>query len=594
MFKEKILIVEDDEILPGFWEEEILAIGDEATEVLKARSYEEAVKLAASRDISYCLLDLGLPKRAGEKPVEVDDPEVCKWGIETLRALARTNPQIEVSIVSRFANHRSVARIKSSLKNEGLPFTRVLDKNLHARDTSQDPHWYLEKIKQDVHGLNEMAGHLAKIGLRVVHPLERRIARRLWRKAGMAYASPLPVIVLRGDTRSGKDHWAEAFSTFIEAQNPNPRRAPMAKLDLGQIGGASSGEAAKISLFGCRNFQDLDDAAGIFERATAYKRTTKGKSSYVHESQNSQQRLARPTDEVDLEACNVAHLVEFGNLPTECQQLLLTVLDSNPSTGGRIIPAGAGNDWLRVGCPVVLSTNARIEERVERSDSLTSNGLREDLYRRLSREPGGWIHLPSLGELGEKAFFSHLRLALQHACGDSVEISPGTIPMLADFYEQGLFDMEAINLMISSVSQSGDRWLMDEHVFQATQGRKEFRRTTGVHVTAAWTLQDFERNGIVQSSGKSHQQYLLLKLGLEHAERQFTPREIFEYYISENMPLEIRKKWLNDQPNSQKTKQRISSAINRLRKKVNEHRESGWEAGNTHLCLRVIPGFEKR
>ena len=117
-----------------------------------------------------------------------------------------------IAIVSRFANNQAVARVKSKLVQEGLPLKRVLDKNLHANVDGLSPLWYLEKIQQDVCGLQPLASVLQRAGLRVVHPLERRLARMLWRKAGASPEWPRPVVVLRGPTRSGKDRWADAFS----------------------------------------------------------------------------------------------------------------------------------------------------------------------------------------------------------------------------------------------------------------------------------------------------------------------------------------------------------------------------------------------
>ena len=85
-----------------------------------------------------------------------------------------------------------------------------------------------------------MRPYLKAASIRAIHPLERRIARRLWKKAGQKYDRwPVPIIVIRGEPRSGKDAWANVFIKFIEGQkNPQNQRiiddafAQLTKLEL--------------------------------------------------------------------------------------------------------------------------------------------------------------------------------------------------------------------------------------------------------------------------------------------------------------------------------------------------------------------------
>lgn len=467
MIEEKILIVEDDEDLPELWKEELEEAGDQCTKVIVAASYSEAVEYAAAGDIAYCLLDLGLPEHRGEDPVEIRDPDVCKWGFAALREISAQNPHVDVAIVSRFADQRAVTKVQSRLLREGLPIRRILNKNLHAEDESLAADWYLAKIKADTHGLDDLADTFQRLGLRVVHPLERRLARILWQKAEPRRTGPLPIIVLRGETRAGKDRWAAAFAEFLNVRDPNQDRRPVARIDVGHLGGRQSGEAARIDLFGCRNFQNMADAAGVFERATAYRRANR----FVHQLQQGAAGgvLARSGDDVDYGASSVAHLVEFGNLPTECQQLLLSVLDSNAGTGATVQPAGGGGLSLPVGCAVVLTTNADIENRVVPSDQLVPGALRSDLYRRLRKEPDGWLEVPSLRVMGSDAVFAHLQHALNAVAERPVKIRPGTKRLLDDLCEEGRLDMEGINTIVTAFVRSGDRMLMTEHVRPAME-----------------------------------------------------------------------------------------------------------------------------
>jgi len=188
-----------------------------------------------------------------------------------------------------------------------------------------------------------------------------------------------------------------------------------------------------------------------------------------------------------------------------------------------------------------------------------------------------------LNDLGIRGFLGHLNSALENAFGEEIPISPGTMQLLEEFFEEGLFDMDSINTMVRAVAQSGDRRLMDEHFLPTIEARMMTKRASSHAQKRVWTIEDFDQKGIIQKTGKSKQQYFLLFLGLQRAGDLVGPGEICEYMVSEHVPVDIR--WSDVDIEDPAINKRVSSAVNRLRKKVNEHPECGWKFGSPHMKL---------
>ena len=187
------------------------------------------------------------------------------------RAVKGRCPDVDVSILSRFSGDEAVTRVVMELEKGGLWPRNVWNKNLrnNGPGTESRANWYVKKIKEDVGGLDQrLVESLRGVGVRVVHPLERRLARALWRRSGAALEWPRPVVVLRGETRSGKDMWARAFSAFIDARHPLTGGAKRREgsLDLGQVSGRSGGESGKIALFGWVRLFFVDGPRGFCQR----------------------------------------------------------------------------------------------------------------------------------------------------------------------------------------------------------------------------------------------------------------------------------------------------------------------------------------
>ena len=560
--KERILLVEDDDVRLASWKRTITGWVDAQTEIILARSLTDVHRFAKTGDVAHCVLDLGLPRALGEESVGIDGDDNCDVGFEALEFICKHNPWVEVSIVSAFTEVKKVAKTKSKLAVAGLPIRRVEDK-------SRDPD-YMDRIRPDIMGLDEISPLLEAVSIQAIHPLERRLARRLWVKAGKRYGEwPAPIVVLRGEPRSGKDAWTRAFISFIDAQRPNPDRVSFVNYDLGQLAGESAGDSGKRDLFGSRGYGGgHPDSAGVFEMASAYRR---GGHLVQQLGQDAGAGLARSTDTVDYDACNVAWLNELGNLPGSCQKLMLTLLDSNPGIGGTVIPVGSEVRPIRIGCPIVFTTNADIEANRVPSDAVIEPGqLREDLYQRL--EPDEWLRVPSITDLGYDTFVCHLSQALCGVAGREVEISVSSNDLIREAFSQELttINMQTVKSIVSRFVESGSDRLKDEHVLPALRiheikgGAAGSRDTVSPDVEVHWGIEEFENAELVSQCDK---EYYLLKFFLNAPNRTFRADEVMGYIDDgdELAPKRVEHRWRRyTEPHA------LSAAVSRLRKKINK------------------------
>jgi DNA-binding NtrC family response regulator len=426
--KETILIVEDDPSTSKLIRQSIQTVGDDATNILEAASSDEAIKHAKSGRIFYCALDLGLPQTKGGKIVELD--EKCRLGFAVLRELLSKNRHVEVRVLSR---HTDISQIRDLLKREFSDDARILS----PQDKNKDGD-YLEKVAHDVMGLADMRPALDAQQIRALHPLERRLARRLWKIANIQWTWPTPRIVFRGESQMGKDWWAKGLVEFRARRHQCANRVQFREYDLGKI--RDAGDSPIVTLFGAANYQGIRGShKGLFEKAT-------------HHDANGQP---------DFHRSNFAILSELGNLPADCQPLLLEVLRT-----GRVTKAGAGNSDIPVGCGFIFTTNARLEKRIAASDSAVGGQLRRDLFERLSVTPDNWLFVPSFADMGCDAFFEHLRSALEAQVGNRYEIAPIAQAVIEDAFEKTPqdFTQRSIETIVQSFFGSGSSRLDADHV----------------------------------------------------------------------------------------------------------------------------------
>ncbi len=435
--KETILIVEDEDSTRKLLEKTAKSVGDSATDIRLARYSAEAIQQARKGDISYCALDLGLPMTSGAAPVEVSQD--CQLGFEVLEELLEHNPFVEVRVLSRFTDHARICRLLSERFGDDPRILGPLDKN-HDTD-------YLSKVGDDAMGLSALQTTLDRLKIRVVHPLERRLARKLWKLAGIPWERPTPRCVtprcvLRGESQMGKDEWAKALVKFRDVRQACESRVEFQPFDLGQI--RAAGDGPLIALFGARNYQHIKDAPGLFEKATCYG----------------------PGGQPNYNQSNFAILSELGNLPSNCQPLLLEVLRE-----GKVARTGAGNPRTPIGCGFIFTTNASLEERVVSSDAAGEGDLRMDLFKRLNLTDGGWLFVPSFKEMGVEAFFGHLHLALEAEVGAKFEISPMAKAILEDAFHDGDQDLTqaSIQTIVHSFLTGGSNRLNADHLSSVVQ-----------------------------------------------------------------------------------------------------------------------------
>jgi len=458
--KETILIVEDEDSTRKLLEKTAKSVGDSATDIRLARSFAEAIQQARKGDISYCALDLGLPMAAGAAPLEVSQD--CQLGFEVLEELLEHNPFVEVRVLSRFTDHHRICKLLSKRLGDDPRILGALDKNNDRNFASQ--------FGEEVMGLNDLQSTLKELNIRVVHPLERRLARKLWKFAGIPWERTTPRCVLRGESQMGKDQWAKALVKFRNVRQPCASRVEFQSCDLGQI--RDAGDGPLIRLFGAENYQNIKGShPGLFEEATGYDTSRSP----------------------DFNRSNFVILSELGNLPAKCQPLLLEVLRE-----GKVTRAGPSNKSRRVGCGFIFTTNANLEERVVRSDQAGEGDLREDFFNRLNLTPENWVYVPSFKEMGLEAFFDHLHLALEAELEAKFEIAPMANAVIEDAFQNGDQDFThaSIKSIVDSFLASGSDRLHADHL---KPGIRRTRRSPTVPSTAPVPGSEPEPNARTES-----------------------------------------------------------------------------------------------
>lgn len=573
--KERIIVVEDEVERLSEIKCDILSWVDSEAEVLTAKSLKETIAIAESGSIDYGLLDLKIPKVYGGS-------SDCTNGFEAIKILCKKNPYIQISIISSFSDNIEVAEEKNRLIFEGFPIKRVLNKG--------DDAFFLEKIKPDIVGLGAMKSTLKELGIRLIHPLERRVARRLWSIASNEQNRwPTPFIVLRGEPGAGKDTWARAFIRFIELRQPNLNRIPHVEYDLGLLTEDKEGDSGKRALFGSRNYGGgYPDSKGIFERATAYLRGGRQLASH---------QLARGTDEVDFSSSSVAWLSELGNLPANCQKLMLRVLDDNPSIGGSVIPVGTDATPIRIGCPIVFTTNANIESNIVDSDTVIAAGqIRRDLYDRLENGNDAWIRLPSAHELGYCVFLDHLLEALHHRFGRNIEVASAASSLLKEAFDRKLenLSMRTISSIVEAVHNDGSDRVRDDHVLPTLRIAIPKRGVSQPRLDDAgngsikhWGIQDFEKAGIVSKLDKEY--YILMYL-LEQKDKQVNAKDIIAWVDESEELAAFRAEWRGGWI-AYRNSHALAEAVNRLRKKINRDAvvgKSNVKLSDRGYCVKTL------
>lgn len=303
--------------------------------------------------------------------------------------------------------------------------------------------------------------------------------------------------------------------------------------DLGQI--RSAGDSPIVTLFGATNYQGIRGShPGLFERATGY-------------GANGQP---------DFNRSNFAILSELGNLPADCQPLLLELLRE-----GCVTRAGAGNQRVGIGCGFIFTTNAHLEERVVHSDTAGEGGFRADLFKRLNLTEE-WIFVPNFKQMGCEAFLSHLRLALEAEFGNNYEIAPIAEDLINDAFNDAdqEFTHASIQAITHSFVSSGSNRLTGDHlksvirrsrvagVASAPKGRsaegvsnevfrEEIKNALGlINLKHGWNCDEFAKACRARSfdSQQDFQDFVetLVRIGgLDRSEQAKEQRERFSFAI---------------------------------------------------------------
>lgn len=470
MMKERVLIVDDQRTDAQELRDTINEGRDGCTEVDCAYSYKEAVQKCSKGDLACAVVDLDIPESPGGAVRGSVTEGTRLLGFDLIEDICRHNPFTEIYIASCFADESAVTSVQNNLRftyqsnfKWGWRIKGVFNKTADANELGR-------RVCQDLRGLTPLNEHLQRRGFFVLHPLERRIMRRLWDVALIEPDQwPTPVIMFRGSTGAGKSHWANEFPELVNFVRPNPQRVLPVSHDCGHLTGPEGGESPQIALFGCRSYAQKPACAGFFERATRYRRLPDG-------------QLANSNSEVDYSASSTVVLHEFGNMPFDCQRMLLTVLDR---LAGCVTPAGGGSGPIRIGCSIVFTTNADLETRVVESSKAEAGQLREDLFQRLVKDARNWIIVPSLRDLGWDTLLDHLQCQLARRAEREVIMAPSAESLLREYFERFGDSMSYRHLVdiADCFAANPQGRLRDEHV-QTGVGGLLIRGMKGTSVTS--------------------------------------------------------------------------------------------------------------
>src|SRR6476469_9291560 len=302
----RILIVDDEEVL-----RDVLDAGlrREGFDVVSASSGEEALSLLDGEEIDLVLLDIMLPGISG---------------IDTLRSLRISNPNLPVIVITAFSSIDGAIEamkfgafhyIPKPFKNEEV--IRTVNKALEQRRLSREN----ERLKAE---LSEKYSYANIIG-------KSESMRKVYELVRLAAPSRSNILIM-GESGTGKELVAKA----IHHASPRAKNA-FVTVNSGSL----PPELLESSLFG--------HVKGAFTGAIATKRG-----------------LFEVADGGSI------FLDEIGNINLETQAKLLRVIQEK-----EFMRLGSV-DTIRVDCRIIAATNADLNKL------MAENRFREDLYYRLN------------------------------------------------------------------------------------------------------------------------------------------------------------------------------------------------------------------
>jgi DNA-binding NtrC family response regulator len=302
----RILIIDDEEVLRDVLE---TVLSREGFEVVSAATGEEGLTIIDTDEIDLVVLDLMLPGMSG---------------METLRSLKETNPDLPAIIITAYSSidgaidamkHGAFHYIPKPFKNEEVVLT--VNKALEQRRLSKEN----ERLKAELSDRYSFSNIIGKS-----EPM-----RKVFELIRLAAPSKSNIFI-GGETGTGKELVAKA----IHHASPRARNA-FVTVNSGSL----PAELLESNLFG--------HVKGAFTGAIASKRG-----------------LFEVADGGSI------FLDEIGNINLETQAKLLRVIQEK-----EFMRLGA-TDVMRVDVRIIAASNAELTELVKQ------NAFREDLFYRLN------------------------------------------------------------------------------------------------------------------------------------------------------------------------------------------------------------------
>ncbi len=316
---------------------------------------------ARSEDpFTHALLDLQLH----------EDSVSAHQGFEVLRFIRLNNLDITAVILSSFTDDDEARAIKKRLRDIGVEADEVINK----RHRDLLPELLRSQLVSVARELEELEPMMYARSLRMEN-LIRQLKVYLEQAVPIDEDEILPSILIGGDYGSGKSSLVDALPIIAGSRNVDGRQVQRLNRRLvtqNAAISAASGEGYRIDMMGTREFQNVPDARGLFERATLYR----GRENKFATSDSIPVR-----DSVGIAFLDEVHALHRTG--RDLSEPLISVIDRQS-----VMTAGIATD-IKIACLFVTATSIALEE-------LKNIESAKPFYQRFKV-----FHVPAAWEQGE-------------------------------------------------------------------------------------------------------------------------------------------------------------------------------------------------
>jgi len=325
-----------------------------------AKSRKDALKYLAKGPVDLILLDLYMPEETGAP----GPPSDVLYGFDVLRAARLQSPSPDVIVISSSARDTGYGLLQFEKALDAENLSLIPDDILWKEDYA-DPDFLQGKIASFLLDVSQEEEKVLREASILIPPanmpsLIRHVVRQLKRLARSAeHGRPLPDVVLKGETGTGRSMLAKAF--HLLRAGPADRRLGFEFVDLRSI--SEGGGDAVTALTGVSGGDRW--ALGALPRSTYYTRSgdwvrlpgqaiEEGSERHVIDGAASVRLYPMPTDRAGFDASGTLYLGGLYNLNEASFKQLEAIL--SPELDSRYVTTrGVAPMRLHVGPSVVLA-----------------------------------------------------------------------------------------------------------------------------------------------------------------------------------------------------------------------------------------------